>query len=73
MVRAMIRFTCAPCLAQMEVPEEQGGRGIACPRCGHVQYVPTLLPVEAPAAAPRLRERLPVVFRMADPLERRSW
>jgi hypothetical protein len=49
----MIRFTCARCLAQMEVPEDQGGRGIACPRCGHVQYVPTLLPVEAPATAPR--------------------
>jgi hypothetical protein len=50
----MIRFTCAQCLAQMEVPEDQGGRGIACPRCGHVQYVPTLLPVEAPPVAPRL-------------------
>jgi DNA-directed RNA polymerase subunit RPC12/RpoP len=43
----MIRFTCAQCQSAMEVPEEHGGRSISCPRCGHVQFVPSLLPVQS--------------------------
>jgi hypothetical protein len=46
----------------MEVPEYQGGRSLACPRCGQVQYVPTLLPARSTGARPaaRLLQHLPV-------------
>src|SRR5436190_10915453 len=45
----MIGFSCSSCGGDMEVPEDQGGYTIRCPRCGRSARVPTLLPIE-PAA-----------------------
>jgi hypothetical protein len=48
-------LSCQGCEVRLRVPQEQGSKGMVCPRCGHVSYPP---PVEASRKVGGGRRRL---------------